>query len=432
MQRTARNTFCILFLVKKNDVRKSGLATIMVRLTINGEQAQFSCRLSIDPALWDIRTKRVIGNDQYSEAVNRQLDTIRKDIQQHYIRLSESLQYVSVHRLRQAFLATGEETLLSYQFREQVKIYRSKAGRNICTATANIYKLTLDRLFEFMELKYKVRDIHIQKIDLWFLEKFYLFLRKKYRCSNNTAIKYMKRFASVMNFAQKTGLIQVNPFNLFRFHIEKKEPVYLTEEELKSVTEKEFITRRLNTVRDAFVFSSYTGLSFSDIKALKLSDILKDESKDKSEYRYRLRICRTKTNTISYIPLLDKPLRLIEKYTGVRLSEIETKPRIKIEKAKDINNRSIFPLKSNQNTNEYLKEIAELCNINKRISFHSGRHSFASLITLEEGVPIETISRMLGHSNIQTTQIYARVTPKKLFEDMDKLIEATQDLVLIL
>ena len=399
MKHNTRNTFNILFFIKKNQIKKSGLATIMVRLTINGEQTQFSSNLSINPALWDIKSKKLRRQNPYCDKINMQLDSIQSELQSHYISLSQSQQYVSVHRLKQAFMSAGKEMLLSYQFREQVKIYRSKSGRNICTATTDIYVLTLNRLIEFLEFRYKVSDILIYKIDLWFLERFYAFLRKKYKCSNNTTIKYMKRFASVMNFAQKTGLIQINPFNIFRFHIEKKEPVYLTEEELKSIIDKNFISNRLAIVRDAFVFSAFTGLSFSDIKNLKFAQIIMDKS------GYRLRICRTKTGSISYIPLLDIPLKLIEKYTiGTKNSP----------------EHLLFPLRSNQNTNEYLKEIADICQIKKKISFHVARHSFA-VIALNNGISLETLSKMLGHTSIRTTQVYGQISCRKINTEMEKM-----------
>lgn len=403
----AVNTFCILFFIKKNEAKKSGLSTIMVRLTINGQQVQFSSGLSVDPLLWDQKTKQAVGNSVdsvYCKDINKQLEAIRANIEDHYTRLSQNLDYVSVHRLKQSFLAVEEETLLTYQFKEQVKIYRSKSGRNICPATADMYKLTLERLIEFMKLTYKVPDIHIYQIDLWFLEKFYQFLHKKYKCSTNTTIKYMKRFASIMNFAQKTGLIQVNPFNIFRFHTEKKEPVYLTEEELKRIMDKEFVSERLAVVRDAFVFSCYTGLSFSDIANLRFSDIQERNS------LYRIRTGRRKTDSVSYIPLLDIPMKILDRYRD--------KYRIKHKQAKHIADNRVFPIRSNQVTNEFLKEIADLCGIHKKVSYHTARHTFATL-ALSNGVSLESVSKMMGHTSIRTTQVYAQITNLKVKEEME-------------
>nr|WP_255498633.1 site-specific integrase [Dysgonomonas sp. ZJ709] len=283
-----------------------------------------------------------------------------------------------------------------------------------------MYKLTLERLIEFMKLTYKVPDIHIYQIGLWFLEKFYQFLHKKYKCSTNTTIKYMKRFASIMNFAQKTGLIQVTPFNIFRFHTEKKEPVYLTEEELKRIMDKEFVTERLAVVRDAFVFSCYTGLSFSDIANLKFSDIQERNS------LYRIRTGRRKTDSVSYIPLLDIPMKILDRYRRKysdkckEINKIEVETEIK--QADRIADDRVFPIRSNQVTNEFLKEIADVCGIGKKVSYHTARHTFATL-ALSNGVSLESVSKMMGHTSIRTTQVYAQITNLKVKEEMEVMAD---------
>ncbi|MFT4223216.1 MAG: phage integrase SAM-like domain-containing protein [Dysgonomonas sp.] len=192
-------------------------------------------------------------------------------------------------------------------------------------------------------------------MDLVFLERFYTYLREAYSCSNNTSIKYMKRFAAILNFAEKIGLLKTNPFKLFRFHIEKKYPIYLTEDEVNLIAGKAFMTKRLNRVKDIFVFCCWTGISYRDVCNLKLSDI---------KYRnkqYWLIIIRQKTDNISQIPLLDVPLQILEKYHPDFHKYPSDKP--------------LFFMSSNQKTNEYLKEIANICGIQKSISFHCGRHT---------------------------------------------------------
>jgi len=400
-----RNTFSVLFFIKKNEVKRNGLVTIMVRITINGQQAQFSSRLEIEPSLWNQKKQLVIITGEtkqidpsFVEQINNKLFYLRADIQRHYINLTRDREFVSVHRLKQAVLSTGDEYLLSYQFREQVKIYRSKSGRNICKATIDMYKLTWKRLVEFMEKRYKVSDININHIDLWFLEKFFQYIRREYKCSNNTTVKYMKRFASILNFAERIGLVQLNPFKEFRFYIEEKLPVYLTQEEIIQVYNKEFLTERLALVRDAFVFSCYTGLSYVDIQQLRLSDIVFRKE------QYWLCIQRKKTGHFSNIPLLDIPLKIMEKY------------KRKLENE----NGLLFPIKSNQKTNEYLKEIGEVCNIRKTLSYRVSRHSFAVMV-LENGVSIESLSKMLGHKSMRTTQVYAIITNRKVKREMKGL-----------
>lgn len=196
-------------------------------------------------------------------------------------------------------------------------------------------------------------------------------------------MKYMKRFAAILNFAEKIGLLKINPFKLFRFHIEKKYPVYLTEDEVNIIAGKTFMTERLDKVRDVFVFCCYTGMSYRDACNLKVADI---------EYRnkqYWLIIIRQKTDNISQIPLLNIPLQILEKYHP--------------DFHKDFSDKPLFSMSTNQKTNEYLKEIANICGIQKSISFHCFRHTFATL-QLAMGTDIYTVSKMLTHKNLSTTQ----------------------------
>lgn len=210
----------------------------------------------------------------------------------------------------------------------------------------------------------------------------------------------MKRFAAILNFAEKIGLLKINPFKLFRFHIEKKYPLYLTEDEVDLITHKIFLTDRLNRIRDVFVFCCWTGLSYRDVCNLKISDI---QFRNK---QYWLIIVRQKTNNISQIPLLDVPLKILENYHPDFHEYPCEKP--------------LFSISSNQRTNEYLKEITNLCGIRKNISFHIARHTFATL-ALNKGVSLESVSKILGHTNIRTTMIYANVTNQKIESEMKKM-----------
>lgn len=393
-----RETFRVLFFIRKNQLKDNGLATIMIRITINGKQIQFSSKLEIDPTAWSQKENKAFeGPFLY---INELLEEIRSKIKALYFNLSSKHQIISPSMLKQAYLGNGDEMLLSYQFKEQVKIFRSKNGRSISDVTANCYRLTHNRVNEFLFKKYKKKDIMIQDIDLIFLEHFYNYLREQYHCSNNTSMKYMKRFAAILNFAEKIGLLKINPFKLFRFHIEKKYPVYLTEDEVNLITGKTFMTERLNRVRDVFVFCCWTGISYRDACNLKVADI---------EYRnkqYWLIIIRQKTDNISQIPLLDIPLQILEKYHPNFNANPCDKP--------------LFSMSSNQKTNEYLKEIANICGIHKNISFHVSRHTFATL-ALNKGVSLESVSKILGHTNVRTTMLYANVTNQKIESEMKKM-----------
>lgn len=393
-----RETFKVLFFIRKSQLKDNGLATIMIRITINGKQIQFSSKLDIDPAAWSQKENKAI-EDSFLY-INGLLQEIRDKIRSCYFSLLSKHQTVSPSLLKQAYSGNGDEMLLSHQFKEQVKIFRSRNGRNISVATADCYRLTHRRISEFLLKKYKQKDILIQDIDLVFLEHFYTYLREAYGCSNNTSMKYMKRFAAILNFAGKIGLLKANPFKLFRFHIEKKYPVYLTEDEVNLIAGKTFMTERLNRVRDVFVFCCWTGISYRDVCNLKVSDV---ECRNK---QYWLIIIRQKTDNISQIPLLDIPLQILEKYH----------PNFH----KYPSEKALFSMSSNQKTNEYLKEIANICGIQKSISFHCSRHTFATL-ALNKGVSLESVSKILGHTNIRTTMIYANVTNQKIESEMNRM-----------
>lgn len=391
-----RSTFNILFFIKKNEVKRNGLCTIMVRITIDGVYLQFSTKTDISPAYWITKHGRAKGCTQYANELNRQLDGIRTGLHMHHSRLRDKYKYVTPLMLKKAFLAIEDETKLGYQFSEQVKFFQSKTGKNIGSNTSFRYGLTWKRIQEFLEKEHNISDIQMDRISLGFLEKFYTFMRKDLNYENNTAMKYMQRFSTIMSFSEKLGLISHNPFHFYVIRFNKTDRVTLIQEEVDRIWKKDFRTSRLAIIRDLFIFSCYTGLSYIDICRLK-----KDDIQLSSDNKHWISIHRMKTDGVSQIPLLPVPLQIIEKYKEVRPDDL------------------LFPLTSNQKTNEYLKEIAEICHINKKVTFHVARHTFATL-ALSNKVSVESISSMLGHSSIKTTQIYAKITPLKISNEMQE------------
>lgn len=346
-----RSTFNILFFIKKNEVKRNGLCTIMVRITIDGGYLQFSTKTDISPEYWITKHGRAKGCTKYTNEINRQLDGIRTGLHMHYSRLRDKYKYVTPLMLKKAFLAIEDETKLGYQFSEQVKFFQSKTGKNIGSNTSFRYRLTWKRIQEFLEKEHSMSDIQMEQISLGFLEKFYTFMRKDLNYKNNTAMKYMQRFSTIMSFSEKLGLISHNPFHFYVIRFNKTDRVTLIQEEVDRIWEKDFRTSRLTIIKDLFIFSCYTGLSYIDICRLK-----KDDIQLSFDNKHWISIHRMKTDGVSQIPLLPIPLQIIEKYKKVRQDEL------------------LFPLTSNQKTNEYLKEIAEICHINKKVTFHTARH----------------------------------------------------------
>lgn len=391
------NRYRVLFFIKKNEPKKNGHSTIMIRITFNKERVQFSSGLEVNPAIWDQKAEKVIGKKQLANQINNRLDIIRTKLFTSYLEASNKGKELSAQYIKNTFLGidNSSELMLVYQFEKQLKFFKTKTGFRLDQKTLNRYELTLNRIIEFMKSELGINDIHIQKIDLYFIERFYFFIREKYSCMNNTAIKYVQRLAFIVNYACKIGLLDKNPFLLFNYQLDKTSPIYLNEDEINKIWSKKFLSKRLEQIRDFFIFSCYTGLSFIDICSLKSDDIKVGPDK-----KLWIMILRQKTGLESNIPLLKIPLEIIKKY------EEENSP-----------NKNLFSIKSNQKTNEYLKEIADLCNIKKNVTFRVSRHTFATL-AISNGVSIEAVSQMLGHTNVKTTQIYAQITNTKISKEM--------------
>ena len=254
------------------------------------------------------------------------------------------------------------------------------------------------RVVEFMKKKYNITDIPLREIKYQFIVDLEFFLRTEYKYSQNTTYKCMKFFKQVINKAIRAGMITVDPFNGYKISIERVDRGFLSEDDLTKMMSKTFASKRLEQVRDIFIFACFTGLAYIDLANLRVDNIQK-----MFDGRLWIVTHRQKTNTKVTVPLLPPALKILKKYEG------------------EFVNGKILPIITNQKMNCYLKEIAEICGIEKNLTFHLARHTFATTMTLGKGVPIETVSKMLGHTNVQTTQIYARITNDKISKDMNWL-----------
>lgn len=399
-----KSTFRVLFYLRKNEVNKSGNSSIMVRITVNGEQVQFSSKLQIKPELWDTKNGKALGRNTESMNINRLLDAISVKANELYHKHLSEYGYVLPEKIKNIILGvdTDRRKMLLEHFAEHNEFYVLKVGKDTSQITANRYKLTRLRLQEFLKAEYNLSDIPVFELTPVFVEKFYLFLRNTHNCSNNTALKFIQRFRAVFYYIKNTGAdIKINPFGSFKFRTTKVVREVLSQEEIDTIYQKEFLTERIIQVRDIFIFMCYTGLSYIDASQLTEEDI-----KTAFDGHKWIMIQRQKTSVPSNIRLLKVPLAIIEKYRG------------------QLTNGRLFPVSSNQKMNEYLKEIATICGINKTITCHIARHTFGTTVTLANGVPIETVSKMLGHTDIRTTQIYAKIVDRKLSSDMDILAKS--------
>lgn len=395
----SKSTFRILFYLRKNYLNKSGKAGIMIRLTVNGDMVQFSSKLDIEPSLWDTKAGKAAGNSVKARQMNSMLEDIRTALSNHYRYVESRDSFVTAEKVRNAFLGyeVRQQTLLKL-FKQHNEDASKLNGISKAPATLVKYDRTYRRLEEFMKVKYKVSDIALREIDHKFVTDFEFYLRTVSRCNENTTGKFMQIFRKIVLIAKNNGWITIDPFANYHIHMKAVDRGYLTEQELERILQKDFNSRRLEQVRDVFIFSCFTGLSYVDVKNLTKENVC--ISFDGKQW---LRLHRQKTSTAVNLPLLKTPLAILKKYED-KLSD-----------------GRLLPVLSNQKLNSYLKEIADICGIKKNLTFHLARHTFATTTTLAKGVPIETVSKMLGHTNIKTTQIYARITNDKIREDMEML-----------
>jgi len=370
----------------------------MGRITIDGERAQFSTKLEIHPDKWDNKMGRAKGNSTSIVNLNRLLDNIRAKASMHYTRMMDDKGYVLPDKIKNALLGFQEKgkTIMFYfdKFNAQ---YKLKVGTMVTRTTYLRYELAKSRLADFLKVNKGIDDIPFTEINTVFLQDFYLFLRNTHKSGNNNAMKTLQHVRCVFNYIKNSGESFIDPFANFKMSFETKERNYLTKEELTVLYNKKFGSERLDKVRDTFLFSCYTGLSFSDI-----CDLTKDNIREGIDGNLWIMSKRHKTGVPYKVRLLDIPIAIMAKY-----------------EEKDTGDK-ILPVISNQKMNSYLHEIAEICCINKKITFHVARHSFATLC-LTEGMPIESISKLLGHTKVKTTQIYARIIDQKLSNDMNLL-----------
>ena len=396
-----RTTFKLLFFVKRNAAKKNGNAPIIARITIDQIVSQFNTQMEINPANWSVSAGKAAGRSAEAISINAMLDSIRSTVHQHYHALLEQDGYVTSERVKNAFLGKIErgKTLIEF-FEMHNEQYLQKVKMNTADKTYSRYELTKKRLIEFMKFKYSVSDMLIKEINVVFIDNFLLFIKNYHGCSHNTAMKFVQRFRTVVNFAKNTGLVTADPFGNYKVRFEQTDRDYLTMEEITTIYNKKFASKRLEQVRDLFIFSCYTALSYIDV-----CELTKDNIRISFDGNLWIMTKRHKTNVTSNVRLLEIPKAILEKYKD------------------KLPNGMILPIISNQKVNNYLKEIASICGINKNLTFHVARHSCATSVLISNGVPIETVSKILGHTNIRTTQIYARITDVKVSNDMEMLAQ---------
>lgn len=398
-----RNYFTILFFIKKSKLLKNGEAPICMRITVNGKRAEVQIKRSIDVSNWNAQKECAIGKDRKAMELNHYLETIRMKVLQIHRELEQDGLSITAEILKSRYYGKGDSPkMLLETFAEHNEKYRELINKDYVEGTVLRYERTARYLSELLQQEYNLGDIPLKEINQEFISKFEHYLKTEKSCAQNATVKYLKNFKKIIRIALANKWIIDDPFMEIHFKQTKTNRAFLTEEELNILIKKEFSIPRLQTVRDIFIFCSFTGLAFTDVQHLKPEHITKDSNDE-----YWIRKAREKTDNMCDIPLLDIPKMIIEKY--------KTHPEC-------IKKNVVLPVPSNQKMNSYLKEIADICGITKPLSTHIARHTFAT-IALANKVSIESISKMLGHTDIKTTKIYARIMDKTILNDMKTMRE---------
>ena len=395
-------TIKVLFYTKRAKSNSQGLIPVFLRLTIQGKRIDKSTGKFVLPEKWNTETSRLKGNSEDSRLINNHLDLLRKEVFEiEKTILLKGLEFNFENFKNEYFGIENTKRFIVPIFEDHNRKIKELIGKEYASATHKRYETSLRHLKEFLEHKFNTTNFDIENINYAFITDYEFFLRTKRKCSNNTAIKYVKNFQKVINICVSNDWLNKSPFTNYKPKIKEVVRDFLFEEEIKAISDKKISSFRLDLVRDIFLFSCYTGLAYTDVKQLRTANVSIGIDGDKWIFK-----TRQKTEINSKIPLLPLASQILEKYK---------------DHPKCVNEGFLLPILSNQKMNAYLKEIADICGINKELTFHIARHTFATTVTLSNGVPIETVSKMLGHTNLKTTQHYAKVLDKKISEDMQLL-----------
>ena len=395
-----RSSFAILFFIRDSRVRKDGTTSIEVVLTVNGERCAFSTGKKVKSCNWDKNKQQVKGKDEEAQSLNNYLKAIKAKLYQKEAELLDRGFIITADLLRDAYFDKVEsikERSLFEVFEEHNQEQEKMIGNGVSKATHWVSVYTIRLLRKFVQQKYKREDLYLRELNLNFIQSFHSFLRIDKGMAQNSSTKHLKLLKKIINLSVANSYMAFNPFSTYKVEREPVDIDFLDEEELRKIINFDTPLPRLERAKDMFLFGCFTGLSYIDIKTLTPEHFEKD-----SAGRIWIKKRRVKTGVLSRIPLLPIAKLILDKYKG---------------------GEKLLPIQDPADINKYLKDIAILCGINKRICFHTSRHTFASTITLANNISLEVVSKMLGHTNTRMTAHYAKLIDKCIGEQMDKLMD---------
>ncbi len=397
-------SFSQLFYLKGRHFEKDVKVPIYLRLTVNGQRSELSISCKVDPEKWNARTGKMRGTNLEATELNSYLDSVRNKINKIHARLVDENKPFSSSDIKNGYLGKDKKLKMLVQLFDEHNLQMEKlVDIEFALGTYKRYHTTRNHVAEYIREAYDKHDIPVRDVDLKFIKGFEYFLKVTKACNHNSSLKYVNNFKKIIRIAVGNDWISKDPFYNYKVQFKTVERDFLLKQELQSLIDKDIEGGRLNVVRDMFVLCCFTGLAYVDIQTLRPDEIYQNANGG-----FYIKSKRTKTDIGFTIPLLPTAQAIIDKY--------KDHPKV-------VNKDCVIPVLSNQKSNAYLKEIASLCNIKKNLTTHLARHTFATTVTLTNGVPIETVGKMLGHKNLRTTQHYAKIIDQKVEEDMEVLKE---------
>lgn len=395
-----RSSFSILFAIRESKARRSGKAPIEITITVNGDRCTLSTGKQITIDRWDKTKQQVKGKDEEAQSLNNCLKSIKAKLYQKEAELLDKGFIITAELLRDAYFDKVEilkEKSLLEVLTDHNKERKAMVGKTLAPATYWVFEYTARLLTEYIKQKYQREDLYLRELNISFIQGFHAFLLSEKKMAQNSATKHLKFLKQIVNLAVANSYMTFNPFLPYKIEREPVEIDFLDEEELRKIINFDTPLPRLERAKDMFLFGCFTGLSYIDIKTLTPEHFEKD-----GVGRIWIKKRRVKTGVLSRIPLLPIAKLILDKYKG---------------------GDKLLPIQDPADVNKYLKDIAILCGINKRITFHTSRHTFASTVTLANNISLEVVSKMLGHTNTRMTTHYAKLIDKCIGEQMDKLMD---------
>lgn len=398
-------TFSVRFILR-HTIANSSDAAIYCRISYDKKRAELSADRSIDPRCWNPEKQIATGSRELMNRINPHLEEIRFKLTECYYKLKTQNSYITAEAIKRLY--TGEEKVTN-SLLSLFEYHAINSKEVLKWGTLKNYAATEKYIRRFLKERYRTDDIHLSELNYQFITQFDLFLRTTEPLesfnplSNNGVMKHMERLRKVVTMGFKMEWIPKDPFLLYKLKFHRTEREFLLEEEIEALRNVKLENAKLEKCRDIFLFACYTGLAYIDLVTLNASNILMG-----IDGELWLRTSRQKTDTKVSVPLLPQAIDILNNY--------KDRPEL-VKKSR------VLPYISNQKMNDYLKEIATVCNIKKNVTFHVARHTFATTVTLNNGIPIETVSKMLGHTKLSTTQIYVHVLERKISDDMKQLKE---------